>query len=248
MDVTPKLLEDVEFREKFRGYDPEEVDEFLERVSIAFGQLQERVRDLSEQVESANARATRAEARARDSSDTDDTLRRTLVLAQRTADAAIKEAEENAAAIIAAAEAQARQHYAAAEEKATQAGVAADEQSKAKLAEADSQAADKLRQAEAQSEATLANAREQASRLLVDARQKGDKLLAEAETTAVRQAEEKLNRLTDEVARMERRRDALAHDVNALDAHGVVQRERLRTALEQLRSLVEAPAALGDVP
>ncbi|MEZ5233119.1 MAG: DivIVA domain-containing protein [Acidimicrobiales bacterium] len=248
MDVTPKLLEDVEFREKFRGYDPEEVDEFLERVSIAFGQLQERVRDLSEQVESANGRAARAEARARDSSDADDTLRRTLVLAQRTADAAIKEAEENAAAIIAAAEAQARQHYAAAEEKAAQAATSADEEVKAKLARADEQAADKQRQADAHSEATLANAREQASRLLVDARQKADKLLADAETTAVRQAQEKLDRLTDECAQMERRRDALAHDVNALDAHGVVQRERLRAALDQLRGIIEAPAALGDMP
>src|SRR5687767_10482468 len=127
MDVTPKLLEDVEFREKFRGYDPEEVDDFLERVAVAFGQLQDKTRDLSEQIESANARAARAEARARDSSDTDDTLRRTLVLAQRTADAAIKEAEENAAAIIAAAEAQARQHYAAAEDRAAQTSREADE-------------------------------------------------------------------------------------------------------------------------
>ena len=99
MDVTPQLLKDVEFRQKVRGYDPDEVDDFLERVGLAFAQLQDRLREANDKVEAADARATRAEARVRDSSEIDDTLRRTLVLAQRTADAAVKEAEEQAAAI-----------------------------------------------------------------------------------------------------------------------------------------------------
>src|SRR5215213_3972846 len=99
MDVTPQLLKDVEFRSKVRGYDPDEVDDFLERVGVAFAQMNDRLRDARDQVEAAKAQAAAAEARARDNSDIDDTLRRTLVLAQRTADAAVKEAEEQAAAI-----------------------------------------------------------------------------------------------------------------------------------------------------
>ncbi len=88
VDVTPQLLKDVEFREKFRGYDPDEVDDFLERVGLAIGQLQQRLRDATERAESADARAS-----DEDPSETEETLRRTLLLAQRTADAAVQEAE-----------------------------------------------------------------------------------------------------------------------------------------------------------
>ena len=66
MDVTPQLLKDVEFREKFRGYDPDEVDDFLERVGVAFAELNDKLREAGDQVESANARTARAEARARE--------------------------------------------------------------------------------------------------------------------------------------------------------------------------------------
>ena len=245
MDVTPKLLEDVEFREKFRGYDPEEVDEFLERVAVAFGQLQDSLRSANEQVESANSRAARAEARARQSADTDETLRRTLVLAQRTADAAVKEAEEQAASIVAAAEAQARQHVAAADERAAQTA----ERAAAEAAETQRVAAEAAATArdEAEAEATLSRAREQAGRLLVEARQKADRVVADAETAAIRQAEERLARLTEDIAAGERRRDALAHDLNALDAHAMLQRRRLQDTVEQLGRLLEEPAGLGEL-
>ena len=33
MELTPKLLETQHFPERFRGYDPEAVDDFLERVA-----------------------------------------------------------------------------------------------------------------------------------------------------------------------------------------------------------------------
>ncbi len=247
MDVTPKLLEDVEFRAVFRGYDPEEVDDFLERVAVAFAQLHERLRDATEQVESANSRTARAEARARESSDGDDTLRRTLVLAQRTADAAIKEAEESAAAIVAAAEDQARQHYAATEERANQLTQRTEESAKAWETQAQEGAAERLRLADAQAQATLSSAREQASRLLVDARQKADRILADADTAAIRQAEEKLARLTVEVDSLEIRRDALAEDVQTLDLHSRTHRQRLADVLTQLREAVETPSALTQL-
>ena len=57
MDVTPQLLKDVDFREKkFGGYDPDEVDDFLERVGVAIGQLQMRLREMSQRAEAAEAR------------------------------------------------------------------------------------------------------------------------------------------------------------------------------------------------
>ena len=77
MDLTPRLLTEVEFREEWRGYNRKDVNDFLDRVADAVGELQERLRDASE-------RATQAERRLLERSDEDE-IRRTLVLAQRTA-------------------------------------------------------------------------------------------------------------------------------------------------------------------
>jgi DivIVA domain-containing protein len=109
MDVTPQVLRDVEFREKWRGYSPEEVDDFLEQVAAGVEQLQGRLRE-------ADERAIRAERRVLETSDDD--VRRALVLAQRTADAALAEAKEEAERRVAAAEEQARAVQLEAEERA----------------------------------------------------------------------------------------------------------------------------------
>jgi cell division initiation protein len=98
MDVSPQLLRDVEFREKWRGYSADEVDDFLERVA-------EGIEALHAQLREADERATRAERRVLETSDDD--VRRALVLAQRTADAALAEAQEEADRRVAAAEEQA---------------------------------------------------------------------------------------------------------------------------------------------
>src|SRR3954451_21349024 len=116
MDVTPQVINEVEFHQKMRGYDPDEVDDFLERVAVAFEQLQERIR-------SAEQRAAAVEKRAAEAprapvapaapagpteAETTETIQRTLVLAQRTADAAIKDAQDEARRIIEAVQEQAQ--------------------------------------------------------------------------------------------------------------------------------------------
>jgi cell division initiation protein len=101
MDVSPKTIREVEFREKIRGYNPDDVDEFLERVAAGLEILQERLRQATE-------RAVRAEQRTTEAGEGDDVMRRTLVLAQRTADAAMQEAREQAAQLMAHAESQAQ--------------------------------------------------------------------------------------------------------------------------------------------
>ena len=97
MELTPQRLREVEFKERWRGYDPEEVDDLLERVAAGLEEFENRVRQATE-------RAVRAEQRASEGGDTDETLRRTLVLAQRTADAAIADAEERAKQLVTDAE------------------------------------------------------------------------------------------------------------------------------------------------
>jgi cell division initiation protein len=114
MEVSPKTLREVEFREKMRGYHPEDVDQFLEQVAAGLEVLHDRLRQAVE-------RAQRAEAAAADSGGTDDTLRRTLVLAQRTADMAVQEAREQASRILGGAEQQAQALLADAEERARRA-------------------------------------------------------------------------------------------------------------------------------
>ena len=108
MDVTPQVINEVEFHQKMRGYDPDEVDDFLERVAVAVEQLQDRIRQLEQRAVAAERRAAETASRAKDApppvaaskpaneAEETEAIRRTLVLAQRTADAAVKEAEDEA--------------------------------------------------------------------------------------------------------------------------------------------------------
>ena len=57
---TPHLLTDVRFSVARKGYDPDEVDNFLERVSAAVAQLQEKLRQATANAEAADGRATEA--------------------------------------------------------------------------------------------------------------------------------------------------------------------------------------------
>jgi len=93
MEVTPEAVREGKFREALRGYNRDDVDEFLERVASGIAVLQERLRQ-------ATDRATRAEAQAAEAGELDESLRRTLVLAQRTADLVVEEARREAAQLI----------------------------------------------------------------------------------------------------------------------------------------------------
>src|SRR5438477_9414623 len=108
MELTPQQLCEVEFSEQWRGYNRDQVDDFIERVAAAVSTLQDRLRKMTE-------RAVRAEQKAQEGSEADGAARRTLVLAQRTADATMAEAKETAARVIAQAQEEARAIILAAE-------------------------------------------------------------------------------------------------------------------------------------
>jgi DivIVA domain-containing protein len=97
MDISAKILREVEFRDRLRGYDTDEVDDFLERVAVGFDEL-------TAELAAAQARADRAEHQAPPPAPApttdDDSIKRTLVLAQRTADLAVREAQEEAGSIL----------------------------------------------------------------------------------------------------------------------------------------------------
>ena len=128
MDLTPQSLHAVEFREARRnGYNTRDVDDFIERVAAGVGNLNERVREAQMRADGAETRLADLqheleEARRRPAapevSETDETLRRTLVLAQRTADATIKEAKEEANRVLSEAREEAARTRAEAEAEA----------------------------------------------------------------------------------------------------------------------------------
>src|SRR5262245_12573261 len=110
MQLTPPALHAVEFREARKGgYNTRDVDDFIERVAAGVGQLHERMREAHGRAEAAEARLmdtqreldeSRRRPMSPEAAETDETLRRTLVLAQRTADATIKEAKEEANRVL----------------------------------------------------------------------------------------------------------------------------------------------------
>jgi cell division initiation protein len=135
-------LRTVEFRLGLKGYNVDEVDEYLDRAAQEAEALQEHVRQLNERLRQASDRIVQLErdkrsapAEAAPATATataepaessvnvglsDETLQRTLLLAQKFVDQTKRESEAEAAAIVAQAEETARSAVAAAEQAAVQ--------------------------------------------------------------------------------------------------------------------------------
>src|SRR5580700_1634814 len=127
-------LRTVEFRLGLKGYNVDEVDEYLDRAAQEAEALLENVRQLNERLRQASdrivalerdKRSAPAEGAAPEAADSgmeaglsDETLQRTLLLAQKFVDQTKRESEAEAAAIISQAEERARNAVAAAEQAA----------------------------------------------------------------------------------------------------------------------------------
>ncbi len=119
MEISGKVLREVEFRDRLRGYDTDEVDEFLEKVAVAVDELRAELEQALRRAERHPGEAPAPAARpvAEPALD-DDAIRRTLVLAQRTADLAIAEAREEASRLLEDARTEAAETLGHAEETA----------------------------------------------------------------------------------------------------------------------------------
>jgi cell division initiation protein len=157
MDLTTELLDTAAFREaKRNGYNTQDVDEFIEQVKADYGRHEALLREARQRMEAAEARIADAERRAAEAtdraasaSDADETLKRTLVLAQRTADAAIKEAEEQASRTLTAAQDQAARLLADAQEATARARAEAESEARRAQEEARTRVLGELRDLEA---------------------------------------------------------------------------------------------------
>jgi DivIVA domain-containing protein len=93
MDLTADIVREAQFRQAWKGYDTAEVDDFLDEIAVGIEELQHRHGDVTNRLQLAEERAARAESRPSLRSEPDESVRRTLVLAQRAADLVVSEAK-----------------------------------------------------------------------------------------------------------------------------------------------------------
>jgi cell division initiation protein len=128
--TTLETLRTVEFRLGLKGYNVDEVDEYLEKAAVEAEAMQEQLRQAQERLRQASERIAQLEQERREQpaqvaapaaeAVSDDTLQRTLLMAQRFVDQTKRESEAEAAAVVAQAEGRARTVLAQAEERARQ--------------------------------------------------------------------------------------------------------------------------------
>lgn len=133
MDASQSALDSlrtVEFRETLKGYHRDDVDEYLEKAAAEAEGLQEQLRQSSERLRKAAETIAHLETELAAKPDVqpepadpqppvvaDDTLQRTLVLAQKFVDETKADAEAQASRVVAEAEAQARKVQADSEQR-----------------------------------------------------------------------------------------------------------------------------------
>ncbi|HXW38673.1 MAG TPA: DivIVA domain-containing protein [Acidimicrobiales bacterium] len=121
-----ETLRTVEFRLGLKGYNVDEVDEYLEKAAVEAESVTEQLRQTTERLRQATERVAQLETERQDVPATsgdvvgDETLQRTLLLAQKFVDQTKRDSEAEAAELVSHAEERARATLAQAEERARQ--------------------------------------------------------------------------------------------------------------------------------
>jgi len=223
MELTLKrLLEHAEFKKyRGKGYDPTEVDDFLDRaaamaskVEVQLTQALEQAKaggsapqpqvDIEAEVERRLAERVASAPSIPSEDETAEQVRRTIVMAQRTSDAAIAEAREDAAKIVAAASAQA--------------------------------------------ETLVADAEARSATLRAETDEYVDTTRAEVDAEAASERREARQRLAAEIAELEGSRESLRSDVNVLERHVEEQRSQLGSTLAELQLILDDPSGFRLAP
>lgn len=126
MQITIEMIETKEFKTKPRGYDPQEVDEFLDAICDEMARQLDEIQALQQQLATAKAARPAVEAATTQVKPVaakpapavpDDTFREILEMAQKVKSETIAAAEEKAAAIVAKAEEEAAAELGSLQEK-----------------------------------------------------------------------------------------------------------------------------------
>lgn len=218
------LIEEPEFEEVRRGYDRDQVNSFLERIDDAVAELQRQLTQATERARAAEAELAARPAGGGAPPETDGTeqVNRLLVLAQRTADAAIAEAKEEADQHLSQARTEAEEHVGRARTEGDRLALEAEAYARNQRAEADRH---------------LSATRAEAERISREAREG-------AQATRVKAQAD----LVGELRELEANRDAFRNDITLLDRHLEAQRTRLGHAVEEIRRVLDDPAVLRPDP
>jgi DivIVA domain-containing protein len=168
MELSSQAINGIEFDQVRKGYDPEQVKSFLSRVGAAVDEMRSHLVASDARARAAMARVQELSARepaAVGSADTD-VISKTLLMAQRTADAAVADAQKSADATLAD----------------------ADSRSKTMLAESEARSTEMIRQAELMAtqhmESELRTLKERKASLSTEVDQLNERIVAERERVA----------------------------------------------------------------
>ena len=234
MEAITGLLQDVKFRERFRGYDSAEVDAYVIAVARAAAQLQGRLMELQQRVHAAEDLAAEAllggdgeddDGEDSENGDGGHSPYQVLTLAQRTADAAVAEARQEASSTVEAARRQAEQTLADAAGKAN-----------AQIAQADGDARTRLQEAEYQ--CSLLRAEAEADR---------ERILEEARRRAIEVAEAERDRIMAEVSGLEAARAGLRAEVDTLQNCRSEHLSMLTGSIAAIQTAIEGMASVSPL-
>jgi len=230
-----RRIPDIRFEEESRGYSKDQVD----RVLANLAPLADEIEKLHARLAEAETRAASAEARlieARSPSQTpmppgpaptpmpdfDETLRNTLVNAQRTADTLVREAKEEAERLRNEAEFQ----------------------SNALLADARDQANEMTTEAVAHRERLLGEAAAERAKMLDSAREEAQHRVNAVVEELSQAHENERSRLLDQIADLQHIHGLLQGDVTRFERHLEARRADVKRALEELNAVLDDPEAL----
>jgi DivIVA domain-containing protein len=250
MELSPQAVAAATFKTVKRGYDPDEVRAYLVEVSASLESSHQQATAMEARARAAIAKLQDATHHAPSSPavapDEAETISRTLLLAQRTADTAIAEALTQAAAVAAKAESDAAAITAKAESEAAAVRAQADGEAAAVRAQADGEAAAVRARAESEAAAVTTVAKNEATAAVEQARAAAAMMLDEARAEARRTKDDEQVRAEQEVHSLLSRREALVSDVDALEHFVAAERERLRAASAALLGFAElAPGGMS---
>lgn len=231
-----RRIPDIRFEEETRGYSKDQVD----RVLANLAPLADEIERLQARLTESESRAASAEARlveARSPSqanggapgmppapqpDFDETLRNTLVSAQRQADTTVREAREEAERLRTEAEFQ----------------------SNALLADARDQSSEMTTEAVAYRERLMAEAATERAKLLEDARDEAKTRVESVERELGEAHDAERSKLVTQIAELQDTHKLLQDDVVRFEQHLQTRTNEVRSALEEMSAVLDDPERL----
>lgn len=230
-----RRIPDIRFEEESRGYSRDQVD----RVLANLAPLADEIERLQARLSEAETRAASAEARlveARGPSqvgggepgmpapgaDFDETLRNTLLSAQRQADVTLREAQEESERLRTEAELQ----------------------SNALLADARDQSAEMTTEAVSYRESLMAEASTERATMLDDAKEEASTKVKAVERELSEAHDSERNRLVAEISSLKERHNHLNEDVVRFEKHIESRTEQIRASLSDITKVLDDPDSL----